>query len=204
MPKENDSTRDSKLEEIIMKSLALLVLGILLGLGAHTQSAQAQEFGAVVGVHQTTADANVTGVSSDGKFNFKAGLGVNFELADAMRFRTGVLYSQRHFELTDSTGGKTKINFAYLDVPANFQYNISEMVGFFGGLVVAINTSDDVSPDPGTSADADQMVPLIDLGVNFLFNDLVGFDLYYERGLGEFANNLENFSTFGANFLFWF
>lgn len=175
---------------------ALLVFGT---------SAFAQEYSAIVGVHQTTADANATGVSTDGKFNFKAGLGVGFELAEKTKFRTGLLFSQRHFDTkVDATGAESKIKYSYLDIPANFQYNFNEMVGVFGGLVVAINAVDDVSPTPTPSVDAENMVPLIDVGVNFLFSDMVGFDVYYERGLGEFADNLENFSTFGANFIVWF
>lgn len=170
-------------------------------------TANAQEFGALLGVHQTTADSAQNGVSIDGAFNFKAGMLVNFGLNDMAKFRTGLLYNQRHFE-TKSGGTKTaEINFNYLDVPALFQYNMNEMFGLFGGLVVGVNVGDDVKMSNGTTA-ADpgtkSLIPLVQLGANVTFDDMIGFDLYYERGLGDFADHFKDFSTFGANFIYWF
>jgi len=165
--------------------------------------ASAQEFGVLVGVHQTTADSDTTGVSVDGVFNFKAGLTVGFELAEAAKFRTGLLYNQRHVE-TKSGASKTDVNFAYLDVPALVQYNVNEMFGLFGGLVVAVNVNDDVDPAPAVKVDAETLLPLLSLGVNLTFQDMIGFDVYYERGMGDIAKGLENYGTFGANFLYWF
>ncbi len=164
--------------------------------------AQAQEFGVLLGVHQTTADANSTGTSVDGVFNFKAGLAVGLALSDTAKFRTGLLYNQRHIEL-NTAGFKTKVNFDYFDVPALVQFNVNEMFGLFGGLVVGINVNDETKPKL-QDVDAKGLIPLLNLGVNLMFQDLIGFDVYYERGLGEFANNLENYGTFGANFIYWF
>lgn len=167
--------------------------------------ASAQEFGGLLGVHQTTADTDLTSASVDGKLNFKAGVLIAFELVDTLKFRSGLLYSQRHFELTQGAN-EYKYNFAYLDIPANVQFNFNEMVGVFGGLTFALNTSDDVKLAGGNAGDpdADKMIPLLDVGVNLLFSDMIGFDFYYQRGLGGFANRLENFSTFGGNFIYYF
>ena len=166
----------------------------------------AQEFGATIGIHQTTADSNTSGATVDGKMNFKLGGLVAFELIDQLRFRSGLIYNQRHFEV--GTGGNTfEYNFAYFDVPINVQYNFNDTVGLFGGLIVAVNSSDDVEAPAGLTAtdpDAEDMVPILNLGVNLLFQDMVGFDIFYERGMGKFADSLENFSTFGLNFNYWF
>lgn len=168
--------------------------------------ASAQEFGALLGVHQTTADSDMNGVSIDGKFNFKMGVLAAFELTDGAKFRSGLLYNQRRFE-SKSGGLSTDVNFDYFDVPALIQYNPNDMFGFFGGLVVAVNVNDDVETPAGvavTDSDADTLIPLLSVGVNFTFDDMIGFDVYYERGLGGFAESLENYSTYGANFLYWF
>jgi hypothetical protein len=190
------------LEDFMIKSLLILATGLLM-----SNSAVAQEFGALLGVHQTTADTDVNNASIDGQFNFKAGLLVNFGLNDMAKFRTGLLYNQRHVEEKVSGTKVAEINFDYLDVPALFQYNVNEMFGLFGGLVVGINVNDDVKVSGGgTATDPDKkgLIPLVQIGANMTFDDMIGFDLYYERGLGDYAKNLKDFSTFGANFIYWF
>jgi hypothetical protein len=176
-------------------------------------AAQAQEYGFLAGVHQTTAafDGASGGASIDGKFNFKFGLTMGFELAPGMRFRTGAIYNQRHFEMKNVTAGPLvfdeKVNFDYVDVPANFQYNFNENIGVFGGLVVGININDKVNV-PGSNvnvdANANGLIPLVDVGVNILAADMIGFDVYYERGLGKIADGVKDYSTFGGNFIYWF
>ncbi|MGE4132649.1 MAG: outer membrane beta-barrel protein [Bdellovibrionales bacterium] len=172
-----------------------------------SSSAFAQEWGATLGFHQTTADSNDSTATVDGKLNFKLGALVWFELVEGYKFRSGAIFSQRHIDINKS-GYKYEYNFDYFDVPANVQYNFNEMIGVFGGLTFAINFSDDVDAPSGapanTDQDAEKMIPIMNGGVNFLFNDMIGFDVYYERGMGRFAKNLENHSTFGANFIYWF
>lgn len=181
-----------------MKKILILTAAMLL-----SPLASAQEFGALLGVHQTSADSDAAGTSVDGVFNFKAGLAVAFELADSTKFRTGLLYNQRHVE-TNTSGFETDVKFDYFDVPALVQYNVNEMFGFFGGLVVAINVNDDTSPKLPIDIDAKTLLPILSVGFNLTFQDMIGFDVYYERGMGDIAKNLENYGTFGANFIYWF
>jgi hypothetical protein len=183
------------------KKLIVLAFGFMF-----SAAAGAQEFGVTLGVHQTTADIDVGTASVDGQFNWKGGLAADFELAPMMHFRSGLVYNQRHVDV--KTGTKTVgVDFSYLDVPVNFQYDFNEMVGLFGGMVVGINVDDKIdSPLSPTATDpgAKGLIPLVDVGVNFLFDDLIGFDVYYERGLGDFADHMKDFSTFGANVIYWF
>lgn len=169
-------------------------------------SAFAQGFGALLGVHQTDADTSVSGSSIDGKFNFKAGLAVTFDLMENSRFRTGVLFNRRHMEEKTALG-KFDLKFDYIDIPANFQYNVNELFGLFGGLVIAANVNDDVEGPAGVMAqdpDVEELIPLLNLGVAMTFEDMIGFDVYYERGMGDVADGVETYSTFGANFIYWF
>lgn len=185
----------------MLKHLCIVAVALLVG-----APAGAQEFGGVLGVHQTTADTDTNGTSVDGKLGFKAGGLIAFELVERMKFRSGLLYSQRHIE-TKNALITNEVNFAYLDIPANVQFNFNEMFGVFGGLTFAINVNDDVKVSAGgtaTDPEADKMIPLLDLGVNMMFQDMIGFDFYYQRGLGGFAKSLENHSTFGGNFIYWF
>ncbi len=175
-----------------------------------TFSANAQEYAAVLGVHQTEAEPRGTiSGTSDAKMNFKVGVLASFELMGHTHFRTGLLYNQRHFEIDNpTTGAETKVNFDYIDIPANVQWHLNERIGFFGGLIIGVNTNEKIkysaSANPMPAADSEKMIPLLNAGVSLLFEDMIGFDFYLERGIGEIANNFENYKTFGANFLFWF
>jgi hypothetical protein len=192
------------LEVFMIKSLFIFAASLMMA-----ASANAQEFGGLLGVHQTTADTSAAGASIDGRFNFKAGLLTNFGLNDMAKFRTGLLYNQRHVDLKALGQKVAELNFNYLDVPALFQYNVNEMFGLFGGLVVGINVGKEAKATaPGVTVtgggNVKGLIPLVQVGANVTFDDMIGFDLYYERGLGEYAENLKDFSTFGANFIYWF
>lgn len=184
------------------KTLSLFAFcGLLL-----SATAQAQEYGVFAGVHQTDATTDAANTSLSGQFNWKAGLSANFEMAPQVRFRTGVAYNQRHFKTTATAGNtsvKVTYKYDYIDVPANFQYNFNDMVGVFAGLVVGININDDTTAPQGSSPTANGLIPLADVGFNF-YSDPIGFDLYYERGIGKFADHLKDFNTFGGNLIFWF
>jgi hypothetical protein len=180
------------------KTLLFMVTGMLM-----STAAMAQEYGLALGFHQTSASTDISGASVDGKLNFEGGLAVGFELVPMLKFRTGFLYNQRHFKT--KSGGSTLVDygFDYFDVPINVQYNFNEMVGIFGGLTVAINSSDSTDPTQ-SNLDMTKLLPLINAGVNFTFQDMIGFDLYYERGMGDIAKNVKDYSTFGGRFLYWF
>ncbi len=167
--------------------------------------AWAQDMGALLGVHQTSADTSVSGAAVESQFNWRAGLALRLDLVEPIQFRTGLLYTSRAFEVS-SGGLKTEYNFAYLDIPALVQYSVQDMLALHGGLIVAANVNDDVDPPSGTTAadpDADALIPLMQLGVTLNFDDMVGFDIYFERGFGSFAKDLKDYSAFGASFIYW-
>lgn len=172
--------------------------------------ASAQEYGFLVGIHQTTATSDAPNSTTSGVLNWKAGLTMAYELVPNLRFKTGAIYNERHVDVKyTSTNPETKLgyNFQYIDVPINAQYNFNDMVGLFGGLVVGINVGDSVKAPAGmqiSDKDTKSLMPLVDVGLNFMFEDMVGFDVYYERGLGDAAKDFGKYSTFGGNFIYWF
>jgi len=175
--------------------------------------ATAQEYGLSLGFSQNTAEVDQPAGSNgtmEGKLGFSGGVAVAFELMPGFRFRSGLLYSQRQadFKFPNS---KYQLNLSYLDVPIMAQYNVNPMFGLFGGMVVGIKASDSVkNPAGATKLDLDMkaMYPILAFGANFTFDDLIGFDAYVERGLGEYASapggyGFKDSTTFGLRFIYW-
>lgn len=181
----------------------IFILGVLL-----TGSvAQAQDFGIILGVQESNATASNAGWSTSGEFGFKIGGVVSAPLADKVNFRSGIVYTQRHFDLKDSAGDKLVNSFDYIDVPALVQYNFTENFGIFGGLMVAFNVNDSVSSSNSslstTVTGNKSLIPLVQIGFNGTFNNQYGVEAYYEQGLGDIYDGAKNFSVFGANFIYW-
>ena len=167
-------------------------------------SAQAQELGVSFGFHSSNAEATTSGVSTGSKVGYRLGVPFSFELVEGMKFKTGIGYSARHFDLTVGAN-KGTAEFDYIDIPALVQYNFNDIVGVYGGLTMALNIGKDIEGIPGvTSADgAESIVPMATVGLSTTFNDMVGFDFYYEHGIGDIADGIKNYSVFGANFIYW-
>lgn len=183
----------------MLKKIAAML--ILTGL---SWTAQGQEVGVLGGFHLTDADAKGSGVAVDSKVGFRLGVPIAFELVEGMKFRTGFIYTQRHLDVALAGPPATSLTaqFEYIDIPVLVQYQAHEMFGIFGGLTMALNMKKDLDPG-GKASGTESIVPLVTIGATTLFNDMIGFDFYYERGIGKIADNAENFSTFGANFIYW-
>lgn len=181
-----------------------------------SSAAMAQDYGLTIGIHQTTGSVDPSSSSNtaiqkasgsvNGKLGFDAGLTASFELMPAFRFRSGILYDQRQIDFKlNNNAGTISFNFVYIDVPVNVQYNFTPMFGLYGGLIVGIKASDSTSIPNGVnySPDMKSLYPLVSVGGNFMFNDMIGFDVYYEAGLGNAAEVVKNYSTFGLHFIYW-
>jgi Outer membrane protein beta-barrel domain len=185
-----------------------LVFAVLL-----SGTAMAQEYGLALGFHQTTATLESTGAtgSVSGKLGFEGGLQVAFELIPNLRFRTGAMYNQRQFDYKIPSVGTLQFNYAYLDIPVGVQYGFNEMVSVFGGMIVGVKASDSTKTPTSVGAldvDMKTLYPLLNAGVNLLFDDMIGFDFFLERGVGSFAtyptdNNLKDYTSFGMRFIYW-
>jgi hypothetical protein len=180
--------------------------------------AMAQDYGVSIGVHQTTAatDPSQQGGSLSGYNGSITGLlGLDlgfvaaFDLVPNLKFRTGLIYDMKPFQekipLSNGATSTVTFNFSYIDLPIDFQYNLNSMFGVFAGVVVGIKASDSVSSSyVPVVANMKALYPLVNAGMNFTFDNLYGFDAYYEYGLGDFADNVKNYSTFGLRFVYWF
>lgn len=166
--------------------------------------ALAQEAGFSIGFHNATADSKVVGSTAEAKVGFRLGVPMAFELVDKMKFKTGFIYSQRFFDVTSGLETATA-KFEYVDIPALAQFRLNEMLGFFGGLTMALNIGKNIegSSSAGKATSMQGIVPLATVGVTTLFNDMIGFDFYYERSLAKISRDFDNYSIFGANFVYW-
>lgn len=181
--------------------MSKFLLSLLVGLFVSVPGL-AQEFGATGGFHYSTATAKAGGVDEEGEIGYKLGLVARFEMVNQLNFRSGVLYSFRPFDF--KSGGTTYSHeFAYIDVPALVELKLNDMAGIFGGVVIGINADDKISGG-ATAEGLNDIIALLNAGVSLIFNDLYGFDIYAERGLGDVYDGAEDITSFGANFVFWF
>lgn len=186
------------------------IIGSLLALTVGA-SAFAQDYGLTAGLSQSNASVsgnNLNGYSNSGEFGFRLGGVASFPLTDGLKFRTGLIYSQRHFDLKNSSPDiKIVHNFDYIDIPVLVQFNFNDTIGIFGGIIAAVNVNHNVSTS-GVSGTYDVtgtkgLLPIIQLGVNATFDNMYGVEAYYEMGLGDIYDNAKNYSVFGANFIYW-
>lgn len=177
---------------------------LILVLCVSTLSAQAQEYGILAGIHNTDIDAPTGAPAVDTELGWRAGLVGKYELSDGVHFRSGILYVDRKFSV-GTAGNNLDIKMAYLDIPVLFQFQMNETISLFAGPVIGINVSKKISgAASGELQDTKGLYLLAQAGVNFTF-DQIGFDVYYERGFGEIADDsYEDYNIIGANFLFWF
>lgn len=177
-------------------------------------AANAQQYGLVAGIHNGEADEPTGFFDAQSNVGFRAGLLVKFDLTDTAFFRTGALYTQRKMEWEESiTQSEVTYKFAYLDIPALFQIQVNEMFGFYAGPVVGINVSDKgeassvAVPSANQSGKVDDVKDIYllgQIGGNFMF-DGIGFDVYYELGFGDVADDdAKDWKAFGANFVMLF
>jgi len=175
-----------------------IIVSVLAGLTI-SGTALAQEFGFTGGFHNSSASEKNGSGSISSEIGYKLGLALKFPMVDQLNFKTGLIYSYRPFEYS---GTSVKAKFAYLDIPVLVEYKFNDMVGVFGGLVMGIKVSDKISTG-ATPTGMEDIIPLAQVGVSFLFDDLYGFDIYAERGLGDIYDGAKDYTSFGANFVFW-
>ena len=176
---------------------------------AATARAQAAEYGALVGGHMT--DASVDGAFAGGgtgaRFGVKVGLLMDYALASDFTFRTGTVYDQRHFALTDASGNAATAMFEYIDVPALVRYALNDRIGLFAGALLGINIRDKLEiphaierVDPNING----LIPLVEAGVRVAICERWSVEAYYERGLTRIADNTKDFIGYGTDAVFSF
>ena len=188
--------------------MRILLLSLAAALSFST-AAFAQDFGLMAGVLDSNAtvitsgtNSLPSGTSSSGVFGFRAGGVMSIPLTDQFLFRSGLIFTQRHVEVTNS-GVNATLDFDYIDIPVLGQFNITENFGVFGGLIAAASVNHSGTAENQTVTGTKALYPLIQVGINGTFQNMFGVEAYYEMGLGDISDQVKNFGVFGANFIYW-
>ncbi len=169
--------------------------------------AQNVNFAGVLGFRSMQMETDIAGASVNSKTGFQAGILLNVPLQSFLEVRSGVLYVQRHGEITNTAKGTVDINYAYFDVPAQLALRFNEAASVFGGTRFAFNQSKEVECSANASCEASSVKSVlfpIELGVEFRFLPQMGAELYYEYIPGELSANVQNMKTIGINLTFQF
>lgn len=150
--------------------------------------AHAEEWGLLLGVHHTCATSREPGTSISGDFGIRTGIQTSFFLSQKLKIRTGAIYTQRHFEVHAVDGSRSH-SWDYLDLPILLQYDPKPGTGLFIGPTVAANQS---------------ALIFLQGGVNFIFDNMYGFDIFYETNPGPVDVDAEKLSAIGINLMYYF
>lgn len=173
-------------------------------------SALANDFAVVLGMRSNSWDyfPTTSGVSGSGSTGYQAGVLGFIDVAQALSVRTGFIYTQRIFSITDSTSA-TNYNYSYFDVPITLMYKFSEFGGIFGGAVLALNSGKSCSGIANCSTDGvKSSLTGFQFGASFKFAPQMGAELYYESISGDIQASGgvggKDAKSVGANFLITF
>lgn len=163
------------------------------------------EFGITAGLRSTNVDVDSPATSSGGSGLQFGGLAF-IPFSDALKFRTGFLYSQKYF--STKTGSVTKdAKFTYLDIPLTLMYKFSDFGGVFVGPILSMNQSKDCSDSSGATGNctgvSSSLTP-ISFGASFKFAPQVGGEFVYEMASGSVATGVSNMRALGANVIVFF
>jgi hypothetical protein len=187
----------------------ILSLGSTIILTFTASIAVANDFAAVLGVRTNSWDYSQTGsgASASGETSFQLGVLGFVDVAAAMQFRTGFLYTQRTF--TASAGDiKATFTHSYFDIPATLLFKFSEYGGVFGGAVLALNASKSCSGGACSTVGVKSSLVGYQFGASFKFAPQLGAELYYEAIPGTIqtdgSNSFKDSKSVVANLLFTF
>lgn len=161
--------------------------------------------GLTVGVKQNSYVSDLSGVKEKDGLGYSLGGFAVMDINEMLKFRTGLAFNQRIYGAESGTSDVTyTVN--YLDIPVTLQYNVTDMVGLFGGINLGVKASASCSGDNCDVDDADPkstVTPIV-LGANFRTSAEMGFEFYLERGSGEILKDVKEYSAIGANFFYIF
>lgn len=173
--------------------LLLLILLMTAGFGV-----RAEEWGLTFGLHDATVE------SGNSEIGVHGGILTSLFFSKTLKLRSGLIYTQRHFDLEDG-GHSYFYHYDDVDLPALLQYNVRPGFGVFAGPVFGFNVLHDVSGSPalnGSGVGA-EILPLLQMGTNFIFDNMYGFDVFFEEALQPIDANARQFKSVGLSFVYY-
>jgi hypothetical protein len=166
-----------------------------------TSSAFANDFAAVVGFRNNSADSTTTAT-----VNTKSSLGLGvlgfFDLGGSLQGRVGFIYNQRN---VSAGTPEYDYNLNYIDVPLTAMFKVTDYAGAFIGPVVGLYAGKECKVPGGCDTNPEGLLTGLQLGVSFKFAPQLGAELYYETVPSTYWKDaFKNMRTVGANLLFTF
>ncbi|PIS10658.1 MAG: hypothetical protein COT73_08295 [Bdellovibrio sp. CG10_big_fil_rev_8_21_14_0_10_47_8] len=172
-----------------------------------SNAAWAGDFAVAVGFRSNSADADVSGYTITSKTGYGLGAIGFFDVGNQLQVRSGFLYNQRNYTLTQTGVPDKDLNMSYVDIPVTAMYKFADYAGAFAGPVFGLLASKECKASGGCSSveNPSSMVVGFQMGASFKFAPQMGGEIYYEIIPTKFWKNLaENARTVGANFLITF
>jgi hypothetical protein len=167
-----------------MKTLLILAVTLL------SFCVRAEEMHLVAGMRSDSADATTSGSNVDGKANFQAG-GIGYwDTSDNLKLRSGLVYTQRSYDVQSGSTVVSEPRLSYLDIPISGLFKINDFAGAFAGLNGSFNINKDCGSGSCTGVNTFPIAG--QLGGAFEIADRLGLELYYEHGLTKIADDIEN------------
>lgn len=180
-----------------MKTLITLLAALCVGV-----SASANDFAAVLGFRNNSADAVNAGVTTASKSGIGAGVLGFFDLQGALQGRVGFIYNQRNI---GAGNPEYDYNASYVDIPVTAMYKFADYAGAFAGPVLAMLASKECKNPGGCTESPEGMSVGLQFGASFKFAPQLGAELYYEMIPSTYwKDSFKNMRTVGVNLLFTF
>lgn len=134
--------------------------------------------------------------------SFRGGIITSIFFNNSLKLRSGILFSQRKFSV-DVAGTGYTYNWRDLDVPVLFQFNFSKGSGVFAGSHLSFNLDRSASPSL-VLRDAPGLIIYGVLGLNFIFDNMYGFDVGIESTMSPVEQNISTLTLLTATFVYYF
>ena len=171
-------------------------------------TAFANDFAAVLGYRTNSADLAIdsgTTSSVTSKSSFGAGVLGFFDVGQNFKMRTGLIYNQRNFSVSPSSGTAFDAGLSYMDIPVTAMFQFSEYGGAFAGPVLGLFAGKECSGACSFTKSPESMIWGLQFGASFKFAPQLGAELYYETIPSEFwKEGLKSNRTVGLNLLITF
>ena len=96
--------------------------------------ALAADFGIKVGLNMSNPTITaLPGLSPSSKTDYTFGAYMIFDITDQFSIQPEILYSRKGFDLKTAGTVVSSINAAYIDIPVNFHYKMTEQFGVYAG-----------------------------------------------------------------------
>lgn len=136
-------------------------------------------------------DGTSPGNTVDGEGGLILGGLAYLPISDQLHFRTGFLYTQRNYKVSNS-----EVEVAYADVPVSALWKIADFGGVFFGTALGLKVSE--SCGNTDCVDTKSLATPIQFGGHFKIAPQFALEVFYETMPGEIVQGLEDTTAIGA------